>query len=80
MRSAFGSRRTGILGIYAVIGPDPRVAIAYHSSSGATGTVTITGSIVAGDVGSITIEDRTYNYTIQATDTARTAFATLSSS
>lgn len=56
-------------GIYAVIGPDPRVAIAYHGSSGATGTVTVTGSIVAGDVGSITIEDRTYNYTVQATDT-----------
>jgi uncharacterized protein (TIGR03437 family) len=56
-------------GIYAVIGPDPRVAIAFHNSSGATGTITITGSIVAGDVGTITIEDRTYSYTVQASDT-----------
>ena len=56
-------------GIYGVIGPDPRVAIAFHSSSGATGTITLSGSIVAGDVGTITIEDRTYNYTVQATDT-----------
>jgi hypothetical protein len=56
-------------GIYAVIGPDPRVGIAFHNSSGATGTITITGSIAAGDVGSITLEDRTYSYTVQASDT-----------
>jgi uncharacterized protein (TIGR03437 family) len=59
-------------GIYAVIGPDPRVAIAYHYSSAATGTITITGSIAAGDVGTVTIEDRPYNYTVQTTDTLNT--------
>ncbi len=59
-------------GIYAVIGPDPRVAIAFHASSAATGTITLTGSIVAGDVATITLEDRTYNYTVQTTDTLNT--------
>ncbi len=59
-------------GIYAVVGPDPRVGIAFHASSAATGTITISGSITAGDVGTITIEDRSYNYTVQTTDTLNT--------
>lgn len=56
-------------GIFANPGNDPRPAIALHGSSYATGTISVDGSINAGDVGTITIEDRTYTYTVQSTDT-----------
>jgi uncharacterized protein (TIGR03437 family) len=56
-------------GIFAFGGEEPRVAIAYHASSYATGTVTVDGSIEAGDTGTITIGDRSYTYTVQAGDT-----------
>ncbi|HEY6343415.1 MAG TPA: hypothetical protein VIY49_18115 [Bryobacteraceae bacterium] len=59
-------------GIFAEPGMDPRVAYAYHSSSNATDTITISGSIQASDVGTVTIEDRSYSYTVQATDTLTT--------
>src|SRR5262249_40019606 len=49
-----------------------RPAIAYHGSSFATATVSVDGSIAAGDIATITIEDRTYNYTVQSTDTLAT--------
>ena len=49
--------------------PDPRPAIAFHGSSYATATVSVDGAINAGDVATVQIEDRVYNYTIQATDT-----------
>ena len=41
----------------------------YHTSSFATGTITVDGSIEAGDTGTITIGDRSYTYTVQAGDT-----------
>ncbi|MGH9664289.1 MAG: hypothetical protein ACRD9L_07695, partial [Bryobacteraceae bacterium] len=56
-------------GIFANPGDDPRVAVALHGSSYATGTVSVDGSVNSGDVGSITIEDATYTYTVQSTDT-----------
>jgi len=56
-------------GIFAQGGTDPRPAMAYHGSSYATGTVSVDGSINAGDVATIGIEDRVYNYTVQASDT-----------
>jgi uncharacterized protein (TIGR03437 family) len=56
-------------GIFALDGEEPRVAIAYHTSSFATGTITVDGSIEAGDTGTITIGDRSYTYTVQAGDT-----------
>jgi uncharacterized protein (TIGR03437 family) len=56
-------------GIFAFDGSEPRVAIAYHTSSFATGTITVDGSIEAGDTGTITIGDRSYTYTVQAGDT-----------
>lgn len=56
-------------GIFAQPGPDPRTAIAYHNSSFATATITLSGSIAAGDVGTITVAGRSYSYTVQATDT-----------
>ena len=56
-------------GIFAFDGEEPRVAIAYHASSYATGTITVDGSVEAGDTGTITIGDRSYTYTVQAGDT-----------
>ena len=56
-------------GIFASDGEEPRAAIAYHTSSYATGTITVDGSIQAGDTGTITIGDRSYTYTVQAGDT-----------
>jgi uncharacterized protein (TIGR03437 family) len=68
-------------GIFAEEGTsDQRPALAYHSSSFATGTISVDGSVQAGDVGTISIEDRSYKYTIQVTDTLqsiRDAFITL---
>ena len=49
--------------------PDPPPALAYHASSYATGTITLSGTIVAGDVGTITVGGRSYSYTVQSTDT-----------
>ena len=60
---------SGNPGIFANSGTDPRAALAYHGSSNATGTITISGTITANDVGAITVEDRSYSYTVQATDT-----------
>jgi uncharacterized protein (TIGR03437 family) len=56
-------------GIFANDGDEPRTAIAFHTSSFATGTITVDGSIEAGDTGTITISDRSYTYTVQAGDT-----------
>lgn len=55
-------------GIFAQPGPDPRVALAYHSSSYATGTITLSGTIAAGDVATVTVDGLSYTYTVQATD------------
>ena len=55
-------------GIFAQVGPDPRVALAYHNSSYATATITISGTIAAGDIGTITTGGRSYNYTVQSVD------------
>jgi hypothetical protein len=56
-------------GIFAEGGADPRRAIAFHASSGATLSILIDGAIKAGDVATIKIEDREYKYTITAEDT-----------
>ncbi len=56
-------------GIFAEEGDDPRVAVAYHASSFATGTITVDGSIEEGDTATITISDREYKYTVKADDT-----------
>src|SRR5262249_21309864 len=39
------------------------------ASSFAAGTITVDGSIEEGDVATIKIEDRSYSYTVKATDT-----------
>ncbi|MGH9646249.1 MAG: hypothetical protein ACRD4E_05465 [Bryobacteraceae bacterium] len=56
-------------GIFANDGEEPRTAIAFHTSSYATGYITVDGSTEAGDVATITIGDRSYSYTVQAGDT-----------
>jgi uncharacterized protein (TIGR03437 family) len=48
---------------------NPEIGIAYHYSSHATAIVSVDGSANVGDVATITIRDRPYNYTVQATDT-----------
>ena len=55
-------------GIFAAEGTDPRAAIAVHSSSYATGVVSVDGSVTAGDVATVTIEDRSYSYTVVTDD------------
>ena len=49
----------------------PAAGLAYHSSSSATGTVSVDGSVRGGDVTSVTIRDRSYSYTVQTTDTLK---------
>jgi uncharacterized protein (TIGR03437 family) len=56
-------------GIFANSGQEPRVALAYHGSSYAVGTLAVNGSIEAGDVASINVEDRSYTYEVQDSDT-----------
>jgi uncharacterized protein (TIGR03437 family) len=56
-------------GIFADPGPDPRNAVAFHGSAQASGTVSVDGSINAGDTGTVTIEDRSYTYKVVAGDT-----------
>jgi uncharacterized protein (TIGR03437 family) len=56
-------------GIFASPGIDPRPAIAFHGSSFATGTITVTGGINAGDTATVGVGDRLYNYVVESTDT-----------
>ncbi|HEY1340471.1 MAG TPA: hypothetical protein VGF59_23325, partial [Bryobacteraceae bacterium] len=57
-------------GIFAQAGTGtPAAGILYHASSNATAIVSVDGSITANDIANVTIEDRTYSYTITATDT-----------
>jgi uncharacterized protein (TIGR03437 family) len=48
---------------------EPRAVIATHASSFATGTVSVDGSIQAGDVGTVTVGGVAYTYTVTASDT-----------
>jgi phage tail sheath gpL-like len=59
-------------GIFALPGSDPRQAIVMHGSASASGTVSVDGSVTAGDVGTVIIEDREYSYTVTADDTLAT--------
>jgi uncharacterized protein (TIGR03437 family) len=59
-------------GIFADSTPgaqEPRAVIATHASSFATGTVSVDGSVQAGDVGTVTVGGVTYTYTVKASDT-----------
>lgn len=59
-------------GIFAEEGEDPRPGLVYHYSSFATGTISVDGTANAGDVATVTIEDRKYSYTVQQGDTLET--------
>ncbi len=52
--------------------PILKSAIATHYSSNATAIVSVDGSINAGDVATVTVRGRNYNYTVQSTDTLDT--------
>jgi uncharacterized protein (TIGR03437 family) len=56
-------------GIFGYEGPEPRPAVALHSSSQATGTISVDGTAAPSDLVAITIEDRIYSYTVQEGDT-----------
>jgi hypothetical protein len=56
-------------GLYAGEGEDPRPAVAFHSSSYATATISLDGLATPGDKVSIGIEDRLYTYVVQDGDT-----------
>jgi hypothetical protein len=57
----------GIFAYPSDITPSP--GIVFHGSSHATGIVSVDGSITADDTATITVEDRTYTYTVLSTDT-----------
>ncbi len=59
-------------GIFAGEGLDPRPGMIFHGSSNATGTVSVDGSVKAADVATVTIEDRSYSYTVKDGDTLNT--------
>jgi uncharacterized protein (TIGR03437 family) len=56
-------------GIYAQPNTNPSVGLIYHASSSATGIVSVDGTATAGDTATVTIEDRSYTYTVQSGDT-----------
>jgi uncharacterized protein (TIGR03437 family) len=47
----------------------PEIAVAVHSSSYATGIISVDGGAFPGDLATVNIEDRTYTYTVQSGDT-----------
>jgi uncharacterized protein (TIGR03437 family) len=64
-------------GIFAGTGGEPRPGLVFHGSQYATAVVSVDGTVKAGDVGTITISGRTYNYTVTAADTLTTITANL---
>jgi len=56
-------------GILAEEGPEPRPAIAFHTSGNAVALVDIDGTTTAGNVATLTINNNSYNYTVQESDT-----------
>jgi uncharacterized protein (TIGR03437 family) len=56
-------------GIYAQPNTVPSVGVVYHASSSATGVISVDGTPTAGNVATVTIEDRSYSYTVQSGDT-----------
>ena len=56
-------------GIFSQPNTQPSVGIVYHASSTATGIVSVDGTAKANDTATVTIEDRSYTYTVQSGDT-----------
>jgi len=59
-------------GIFTRPGTNPVEGVVFHASSSATGIVSVDGTATANDAATVTIEDRTYTYTVQAGDTLDT--------
>ncbi len=59
-------------GIYTQPGTNPPVGVVLHASSNATGIVSVDGTATANDTATVTVEDRTYTYTVQTGDTLDT--------
>jgi uncharacterized protein (TIGR03437 family) len=55
-------------GIYAKPNTTPSEGLVYHGSSTATGIVSVDGTATANDTATVTIEDRSYTYTVQSGD------------
>src|SRR5262245_9791471 len=55
-------------GIYAQPNTAPSVGLVYHGSSTATGIVSVDGTAAANDTATVTIEDRSYTYTVASGD------------
>ena len=57
-------------GLFGVTGTsNPEIGIVMHGSSHATGVVSVDGTVNAGDVATVTIQDRSYSYTVTSGDT-----------
>jgi uncharacterized protein (TIGR03437 family) len=56
-------------GIYAQPNTKPSAGVIYHASSSATGIVSVDGTVTPGDTATVTIEDRSYTYTVASGDT-----------
>ena len=56
-------------GVFAESGDEPRRAIAFHGSSTATISIAVDGTITENNTATITIEDRSYTYTVKKADT-----------
>ena len=56
-------------GIFATGSKEPRVAVMTHGSPYASGTISVDGTVNAGDMATIKIASKSYPYTVVSTDT-----------
>lgn len=59
-------------GLFTQPGTSPAQAVAVHGSSSAIGIVSVDGTVTANDVATVTVQDRSYSYTVQSGDTLDT--------
>ena len=59
-------------GIFTQANTNPPLGVAFHGSSYAVAIVSVDGTTTANDTCTITVQDRTYTYTVQAGDTLDT--------
>jgi hypothetical protein len=59
-------------GIFTQPNTNPARAMAFHGSSRAIGIVSVDGTVTANDVATVTVQDRSYSYTVQSGDTLDT--------
>ncbi|HLK64878.1 MAG TPA: hypothetical protein VKU19_15655 [Bryobacteraceae bacterium] len=56
-------------GVFSQAATGPTLGQVVHGSSQAVGIVDVEGSVTANDQATVTVQDRTYTYTVQASDT-----------